>query len=350
MIDGGRAGHDWNRARVVAGRRGATGQSGTGRRLGAVEHLGRSAADVFAGARGARLGRLRGLIAAERCRRGELSIVDHGAGEAEVDHADPAVVADEHVVGLEVAVGDAGGVGGLEAAAGGEELAQDLAPAHRPRQLRRVAEPAGQGLAANQLHRDEQPAVVGAGLVDLDDVGMRDLRQGLGLAQQALVALDLGAAAHELERDLAVELVVVGGVDLAHRAGAEWLEQDEPTDADGLELAEQRRAHLLLAEVRAGGRVEPRREAVGGGRVGPAKARRCAVAVRSGLVVVAHRGSGLARSASFWPCSWSSKKTDRCDRRISAAVDRRGARGQVCVLSRRRSHGAPRAARPRRSP
>jgi hypothetical protein len=42
----------------------------------------------------------------------------HGAGEAEVEDADAAVVADEDVVGLEVAVDEAGGVGGGEAAAG----------------------------------------------------------------------------------------------------------------------------------------------------------------------------------------------------------------------------------------
>jgi hypothetical protein len=40
------------------------------------------------------------------------------AGEAEVEDADAAVVADEHVVGLEVAVDDADGVGGGEALAG----------------------------------------------------------------------------------------------------------------------------------------------------------------------------------------------------------------------------------------
>jgi hypothetical protein len=41
-----------------------------------------------------------------------------GAGEAEVEDLDGALVGDEHVVGLEVAVDDAGAVGRLEAATG----------------------------------------------------------------------------------------------------------------------------------------------------------------------------------------------------------------------------------------
>ncbi|HEY0478808.1 MAG TPA: hypothetical protein VGD37_14920 [Kofleriaceae bacterium] len=170
-------------------------------------------------------------------------------------------------------MGHAGGVGGLEAVAGVDELAQDLAAAHRARQPGGIAQPAGQRLATDELHGDEQPAVVGAGLVDLDDVGVGDLGQGLGLAQQPLVGLggQGRAAANQLERHLAVKLLVVGGVDLAHGAGAERLEQDEPADPDRVGLAKQRGADGGLAQVGRDRRLGPRREhRLAGDRLVPA--------------------------------------------------------------------------------
>jgi hypothetical protein len=48
-------------------------------------------------------------------------------GEAEVEDAGAAVGADEYVLGLEVAVDEAGGVGGGEASAGLAEHREDLA-------------------------------------------------------------------------------------------------------------------------------------------------------------------------------------------------------------------------------
>ena len=70
--------------------------------------------------------------------------------------------------------------------------------------------------------------LVDADVEDADDVRVRQLGDRLRLAHQArlaprLIALAL-VRAQELERDLAIELRIVGGVDDAHRAGAEPLE------------------------------------------------------------------------------------------------------------------------------
>jgi hypothetical protein len=73
---------------------------------------------------------------------------------------------------------------------------------------------------------------VGAGLVDAQHVRVVDARHRLGLAEQAgprfLGARD--AHRQQLDRDLAVELGVVRGVDDPHAAGAEHADGDEPAD------------------------------------------------------------------------------------------------------------------------
>ena len=146
-----------------------------------------------------------------------------GAGEAEVEDADAAVVADDHVVGLEVAVHEADGVGRREAAPGLHVDGEQLAPAARRRGL-----PGAQGRAGDELHGDEDLRAEGADVVDGDDVGVGEAGHRLGLAEEAGGAGAVGvlAAAQELDGDLAVELGVVGGVDDAHTAGAEAAEHD----------------------------------------------------------------------------------------------------------------------------
>jgi hypothetical protein len=150
------------------------------------------------------------------------------AGEAEVEDADAAVVADHDVVGLEVAVDEADGVGGGEAVAGLGEHAEDLGAG--PRLL---VEPAAQRDAGDELHRDVDLAVGGgADVVDADDVGVREAGEGLGLAQQAALALGVaGAVAQDLDRDLAIEGLVEGGVDDAHAAAAELAQDGVAADA-----------------------------------------------------------------------------------------------------------------------
>ncbi len=90
-----------------------------------------------------------------------------GDGEAEVDDAGPAFLVDEDVVGLEVAVDDALAMGGGEALPGGEEHVADLPPGARV-----LGEPGAEGLAADELHGDEEAAVDGADVEDAGDVGV----------------------------------------------------------------------------------------------------------------------------------------------------------------------------------
>ena len=104
--------------------------------------------------------------------------------EPEVHDAHGAVAPDHDVLGLEVAVDDAGGVRGRQPAPGGDEHVQDLAPAARLR-----AQPLVDGLALDELHRDEDAIVDRAGVVDGDDVRVRQARDGARLAQQARAAL-----------------------------------------------------------------------------------------------------------------------------------------------------------------
>ena len=112
-------------------------------------------------------------------------------GDAEVEDLDDvalAVALDEHdVVGLEVAVDDAGGVRVLEAA---QDLADDLERArrrHRPGRDRR-----GQRLAREELHDQEQRALRRAAEVgDGDDVRVGEAAGRLGLALEAARELSL---------------------------------------------------------------------------------------------------------------------------------------------------------------
>jgi hypothetical protein len=150
------------------------------------------------------------------------------AREAEVGDADAAVAADQHIVRFEVAVHHAGCVGRGEAAAGADEGGEDLVA----RRLRRALEPGAEGLTGDQLHRNVDTIVALDDIVDDDDVRVGQPREGLGLANEAglVVRADLVGApvlSQHLERDLAVEDMIVGDVDDAHTADAGELEDLE---------------------------------------------------------------------------------------------------------------------------
>nr|WP_275937552.1 hypothetical protein [Nannocystis exedens] len=158
-------------------------------------------------------------------RRGGLRLARAGgAGEAEVGDLDPAVDVEEHVVGLGVAADEAGVVGRREAAPGRLEHREDLAPGASP-----VAHRRAQGHAARERHGDEELALVRADAVDRDHAGVRQL--GLGLAQAGAAT---SSAADQLDRHLALELGIEGGVDDAHTAGADPLEDEVAAAALGL--------------------------------------------------------------------------------------------------------------------
>jgi hypothetical protein len=139
------------------------------------------------------------------------------AGEPEVEHHD-APVPDHHVLGLEVAVHDADRVGRREAASCGQEDVSELAPATRPR-----ARPGVELRALDALGGKEDRVLMQADVVDRDHVGVAEPRQRLGLPQEARPVAGRAAplVAQHLDRDLALELGIVGAVDDAHAASSE---------------------------------------------------------------------------------------------------------------------------------
>jgi hypothetical protein len=144
--------------------------------------------------------------------------------DAEVGDPGPAVLADQDVLGLEVAVDQAGAVRGRQPFARLDERAQDLAAVARP-----LLEPLAQGLTADVLHGDEEPLTEGSRVVDRDDVRVRQPRHRLRLTQKARPRV-LPDLLQELDRHLPVEVGVVGGVDGAHFAFAEQLDHDVAPD------------------------------------------------------------------------------------------------------------------------
>ena len=139
-----------------------------------------------------------------------------GAGQPEVGHRDVAGGVDQHVARLEVAVDQAGGVGGGQPAAGGDEQRDDVGGRQGV-----AGQVLAEGGALDELHGQEHPAVDLAGVVDRDHVGVGQLGQRLGLADQPRrrVGGAIGRRQH-LDRHPAIELRIVRGVHLAHPAGA----------------------------------------------------------------------------------------------------------------------------------
>jgi hypothetical protein len=139
------------------------------------------------------------------------------AGDAEIGDRGLAVGVDDHVLRLQVAMDDAvavGEAGPLEHLAnqpdrllGGEAGVDQL--------LQRAA--------LQVLHGDVIGAVDLAAVEDGDDVGVLEARSRLGLAAEALDELAvLGeAGVQHLERDLALQVRVVGQPDIGHPAGAD---------------------------------------------------------------------------------------------------------------------------------
>ncbi len=87
-------------------------------------------------------------------------------------------------------------------------------------------EPVPQGLALEQLHRDEGLALVLVDVVDRADVGVLERGGGPRLALQPLERLRVPAELlrQELQRHAAAELQILGFVDDAHAAAAELRE------------------------------------------------------------------------------------------------------------------------------
>ncbi len=136
---------------------------------------------------------------------------------------------DENVGGLDVAMDDALGVGGVEGVGDLDgELQQDVG-------FERTAVDAVlQGDAFEVLHDDEGLSGGFIDFVDGADVGMIQRRGGAGFALEALERLRVGGdfGRKEFESDEASQLDVFGLVDDAHATAAEFV--DDAVVGDGL--------------------------------------------------------------------------------------------------------------------
>ena len=160
--------------------------------------------------------------------------------QPEVQDLGEAVLRDHHVLGLQVAVHDAGRVGfrktlgdldsEVEQPLGGKRLA-------RGDQL-------AQGPALDHLHRDVGGPVGLTDVVDRQDVGMVESRGGARLLLEALAAVGVGGGGlrQDLDRDVAAEFGVPRAIDLAHPARAQRRE-----DLVRAEAGAGRQAHALSA-------------------------------------------------------------------------------------------------------
>jgi hypothetical protein len=134
--------------------------------------------------------------------------------EPEVGDPRAPVVADQHVIGLEVAVDDAGGVCRGETFADREIDLDDIGDrALLDRPLARVR-------AGDVLHRDVHPAIELADLIDDHDIRMREPRERDRLARGECEC-GRRPLLDDLERNAPLEPTIPCQVDHAHRTGAD---------------------------------------------------------------------------------------------------------------------------------
>ena len=153
-----------------------------------------------------------------------------GPGDPEVGDLHAAVAREHDVAGLHVAVDDPPGVGGRQ---GAGDLRGD--PGGLARRERPVpAHDRGQVLPVDELHDDERAVLVLAEVVDGHDVGMVERGGGERLLAEARAEVRIATVlgAEDLDRDVAIELGVVGAVDAGHAPLPEELHQPIPPAED----------------------------------------------------------------------------------------------------------------------
>jgi hypothetical protein len=148
------------------------------------------------------------------------------AGQAEVQQLDIAVSTQKHVLRLDVAMHDAGGVGRRQ------RLRELHAEVDDRRNRRAAARQRGERLPLDEFHRQEAATLELPYLVDGDDVRMVEGRGRAGLLLEP--AGDVGASgerwAQELDRHLSSQPRILREVHLAHAPAAE--QADDVVDAD----------------------------------------------------------------------------------------------------------------------
>ena len=166
-------------------------------------------------------------------------------GETEVKHLGVASSSNEDVRGLDVAVNDSFGVGGIQRVGNLDAERKNLI------NLQGMARDAVlQRHAIEEFHGDERVAVVLSDFVDSADVGVIKRRGGARLATEALQGLRvLGhLVRQELESDEAAELGVFGLVNDAHAASAELFE-DAVVGDGGADHEEETKRWLMIGRL-----------------------------------------------------------------------------------------------------
>ena len=134
----------------------------------------------------------------------------------EVGELRDAVLADQHVAGLHVAVDDALGVRMVERVAEVAHHGRDLLGPQRP-----AAKHPRQRLALHVLHDDQHALVVGGGVEHRDEVRVVERRSELRLAGEALLHVDRAVGMQALDGHLPSESLVLTEEDRCHAARAE---------------------------------------------------------------------------------------------------------------------------------
>lgn len=192
-----------------------------------------------------------------------LSLGDGGfgeSGEAEVEDFDLEFATgepvDHEVAWFEVAVDESEGLGGDHAF---EDLEDDLAEVCDG-EFAAIADLV-EGFAFEEFHDDEGAGFVVSDVVDGDDVGVLEGGEGAGLADE--IGFEVGGAdggvfgwADPFEGDVAIELGVVGEVDVAEAALADFSFHLVAVGhaADGVAPGLGRGAEIELRELRSGGK------------------------------------------------------------------------------------------------
>ncbi len=176
--------------------------------------------------------------AQDRARVGEIPTA-FGLGDAEVGHQDATVVGQHDVGGLDVAMDDAGEVGGVQ---GVGHVGRDL---HRPRRTERAVllKVFPKGLAPHQFHHDRVDALDRDRVVDRHDAAMVQSRRRPGLVAEPRDEAGIvgQVTVQDLDRHPPVQRQVEGAPDLRHPAGGqeimEFVAVGEPsTGRDGTSL------------------------------------------------------------------------------------------------------------------
>ena len=176
--------------------------------------------------------RLGELVGDVRQMRGQLR-------QPEVEYFHLAVIGDEDVRRLDVAVHDAGMMGSLE---GVGDLTAEVE--HHIDRQRSAVDPAAERAALEQLHHEKRQAVVLADVVHRADVRViqRGRRARLALKSLGGDRILQQLRGEELDGDLASEAGVFGAIDHTHTALANLVDDSVMGDS----LADHRRAKLPM--------------------------------------------------------------------------------------------------------